>query len=758
MPATFVPRAVSPLHFEPIQPDSDEVLCLGSDVEETPDQRKAKRRRIEEAGVQYLRGKSLYIASARLKGPFTGRWKMSKLNTVKENSALRVKAQQNPIWGQRPVERPSREYPIEISSGESSSQAETTGVQSRRPKSVENNRVDVDAASLRVTSGRDGMGSRDSFATTKSDTYKGLQQANQTKGAGPRAHGWLRTGGALLNSEPKDRHMSPTPTPTTRPRRKTPKQVSRWSPQTAFVRPCSELRSVVSGPEARNFERSILPQEGVIAESNLQLDPVVKEAELHNLDLTNEAAHKNAKKLSPQAAEQAQHDQHAHLEAKRLSQLAVSRALGDPATVEEPSDHIARHASTVGRDTHPRGPKRSPRALPPSTNLPEFEYRCVPRKPSKSPERKSFKEDLEAAKRKARAEQKRRLSFTASGSVRSRSPRTSSHGSRASRVSHSGSSYRVSQPGPSKPSASETKKAAFSLIAQESQETTSGRNDALPEAQIVKEPALAKVPSGPSTELIETDKHTLKFPSTDEGDSYTGLSTQGAMLKAQLAFHNNMISPASEGHESPPPSKYGDDVNRADNGIKGRRFLIEGHHQSSGSSESKIRVPVRDDEEHMSTQAMIDALSPFVATTVKKRRSVVSRPELTPSRSGSSSPMSPGLRDFRTKSLSMSTSPSPPLIPTTDDRPIALSALPKPPSSLTSFSIAPNGTMTEVFQQDGQQQEDYVMGDLDLNAAIEEAGSFLGDWSVEKEARNLERSTAGSMTSTAKRSKLLSSH
>lgn len=31
-----------------------------------------KRRRVEEAGRQYLKVKTLYIASARLKGPFTG--------------------------------------------------------------------------------------------------------------------------------------------------------------------------------------------------------------------------------------------------------------------------------------------------------------------------------------------------------------------------------------------------------------------------------------------------------------------------------------------------------------------------------------------------------------------------------------------------------------------------------------------------------------------------------------------------------------
>ena len=57
--------------------------------------------------------------------------------------------------------------------------------------------------------------------------------------------------------------------------------------------------------------------------------------------------------------------------------------------------------------------------------------------------------------------------------------------------------------------------------------------------------------------------------------------------------------------------------------------------------------------------------------------------------------------------------------------------------SLPSFSIAPNGTLTEVYQQDGQQQPaQYVESEnWDLDAAIEEAGTFLGSWDVEAEAR-----------------------
>ncbi len=57
--------------------------------------------------------------------------------------------------------------------------------------------------------------------------------------------------------------------------------------------------------------------------------------------------------------------------------------------------------------------------------------------------------------------------------------------------------------------------------------------------------------------------------------------------------------------------------------------------------------------------------------------------------------------------------------------------------SLPSFSIAPNGTLTEVYQQDAQQRSaQYLEPEKwDLDAAIEEAGTFLGSWDVEAEAR-----------------------
>lgn len=743
MPATFVRRAVSPLRFETIQSDPDDILCPGSDVEETLEEHRAKRRRVEEAGTQYLRGKSLYMASARLKGPFTG-YSNAIITASKTHEARYVKASRGQ---QRSTEHYGPEAPIYISTDEPKAQASTSFERVHRLRPVERVEVAANTANIRPKAGEDRRGTQDSFVTAATGTSKQAERNEQAEDCVSPPHIWLKTSEAFLIKPPRSsrRMMSPTPTPKPRQQRQSPERMFRGVSQEDNIRRESESRSFASAtkwitPARLGTARGPSP-------SDLQPHCKVKEIELGSLDVITKEAHQTVKKLAREAAEQAQYDWGVHLKANQLSELAVSQAQegsdaidDEPVAQYEPPDAAVGIAKTYAQDS-----KRPARTIPPSTHLPEFEYRS--RRTSKSPERKSFKEDLEAAKKKARAEQNWRLSFTASGSVRSRSPRTS-HGSRTTRPTQSGSSHQTPHQKPAEQSPLQTKKFPAEPRAKDGEGTTSGQLEGLPEAQIRQEPALIKVPSGPSTELLETDKQPLKFPSTDEGDSYLGLSTQGALLKAQRSFHDNIISPNSDGDSS---------VSQPSKRAHIQHMLSKDRRQAAASLKPRPATPAAHKEEPMSTQAMIDALSPFADNTVKKRRSIDSRPDLTPSISRSSSPVSPTLPDFRTKSLSMSTSPSPPPAPANEPT-ISLSALSKPASSLASFSVAPNGTMTEIFQQDGQQQQDYVVGDLDLDAAIEDAGSFLGDWNVEKEARNLERSTAESRASTSKGSRLLSSH
>ncbi|KAL8693719.1 MAG: hypothetical protein Q9218_001520 [Villophora microphyllina] len=696
MPATFIRRAISPVHFEPLQPYPDEILCPGSDAEETIEQHRDKRRRVEEAAAQYLRGKQLYIASARLKGPFTGHSRIlsatgptSEAPYVKERR--RSDAWQPPSRYHQPAVARMHTHPtntsnvtpeiISISSHESTLEhAEDAG-----PTNAENDRT------------------QDSFVMAKSEAVKKTKRVDRARDNTLPTHEWLKTRDVCRGKRKlSNRVTSPTPTPSMRPEARSPKRRS--------------------GSNA--------PEETVQQEVNRQGFS------------TNETREQPRKRLKTanRPAEQEQHSQK-----DRPAQPTIFRRPLIPSSERNP----ARDGSNV----HNQGLKSSMHALPSSTNLPAFEYRYAPRMIPKSPERRSFKEDLEEAKREARAEQRWRLSFTASDGIKSRSRQTSSRGSRTPRSSQSGSSFQVSRYKAEEAAPLEPKKPPAEPATPEHQATTSEQHEEYPEAQIRQEPAFAKVPSGPSTELLETYKLSSKLPSMDEGDSYIGLSTQGALLKAQRSFHNQIMSPVSERERTPASSGSEDHAEVHD------ERMLAGDRRTAGSPQPEPATPSSVSEEPMSTQAMIDGLSPFVDTTVKKRRSIDSRPDLTPSKSsGSSSPASPTVQDFRTKSFSMSTTSSPPPIASNNDHPIPLSALSKPASTLTSISLAPTGTTTEVFQYDGQQPQGYIMGDVDLNDAIEEAGSFLGDWSVEKEARNQERSTAESKASTAKSSRILSNH
>ena len=402
--------------------------------------------------------------------------------------------------------------------------------------------------------------------------------------------------------------------------------------------------------------------------------------------------------------------------------------------------------------------------------------------PTADPETKSIKKNRQAL---------RRLTFTPSGGAKIGSARPSLRPSSSSSAVDPGKigikdqDQPPSNGPPSLPRTS-TKSSARSLT----NGNRSRNSIILPEAQTdpIARPPLAQAPSGPSTNFLESEKLSPKASSFDEGDSYLDLSTQAAVWKAQRSFQNDVFSALT-------PSRTKKE-NSSPIGLTSRKAEItpmtHGQRDADLANAQLIKHSGSDDEEPMSTQAMVDAISPFAVTTVKKRPPAAHKrisdvpspsknPEKSPPRAKTRSPKSesPFTIAFHNHSPGMSTSPSlspsptPTSSPEKSPPPIPLShptTNSKPPSSLTSFSVLPNGTLTEtsLYQQDGQQQEDDLppdddISDLpidpfgggfasataaaggdgqargdegwDLNAAIEEAGSFLGDWDVEAEAR-----------------------
>lgn len=557
-----------------------------------------------------------------------------------------------------------------------------------------------------------------------------------------------------------------------------------------------------------------------------------RERSLSKTDSITRLAYDEVKRLSQQAARRAE-VKDGQLQARKLSQEAAARAV-ESNQKKNPS-RLTPYVSeaVLGNDTASSAalraakapkPKPSPYAVPPT---PEFQYRYTrtgtststspqrapfvdaPEQPQARPRSDSssssgssaFAEALEAAQEKAatksfasskssspaidgpvaksvkkKSRALRRLTFTPSGGPKIVPARTSTRPSSNSSATEPGRTEMKYQ---NKPASNELPSLLRTSTKSSARSLTNGnpsRNSViLPEAQTdpIAHPPLAQAPSGPSTNLLETDKQSPKVPSFDEDDSYLDLCTQAAGLKAQRSFQADIASALTPPH----PKKDGPSLVASTSRKTEITPMAYGRRQTEAANAQLIKTPDSDDEESMSTQAMVDAISPFAITTIKKRpptiqtRTSVLLSPIKKSKTRSSprlpilSPESPTTAGFRSRSPGMSTSPSPTPTPSPEKSPppIPLShptTNSKPQSALTSFSILPNGTLTEtsVYQQDGQQQQDIPDYDIslpldpfafddaggdgqrqantsDLNAAIEEAGSFLGDWDVEAEAR-----------------------
>ena len=311
-------------------------------------------------------------------------------------------------------------------------------------------------------------------------------------------------------------------------------------------------------------------------------------------------------------------------------------------------------------------------------------------------------------------------------------------------------------------------------------------SDVLPEAQVISNPLghLHQDQSIPSKYSLETDKQSpLKGASTEQINMYSQCCTQAAILRAQRSFQDGVVTPDQK--SSPARARRGVEAATTPTTLvptNHRNISFLPPHGTDSRAEYKPPLAVDIEEGPiMSTQEMIDAMSPFPMTAAKKPRTK-HRASFAPSPINSKKALGNGdsITFSNPRDLDMSTSPeeqapcteisklvrlhnkSPnsPRLPlktsqanayitaraTTQKTPTlkthnsAFSSVSHPiaTASTISFSIAPNGTLTEVYQPDGQVFEN----DWDLDAALDDAGSFLGTWDVDKEAKKMASGSA----------------
>ncbi|KAL8827870.1 MAG: hypothetical protein Q9191_002932, partial [Dirinaria sp. TL-2023a] len=696
MVAPFVKRSVSPLEAEPISLLPEDEFFARSDDERSENELRRKRRRIEDLGRKYLEGKPLFILSAGLKGPFKPGWNNPWRKNKDVNHVIEIQKQ--------PTSRPSstRGHLANVR-GVSNGNTGNAGLKSAHlpPPDVRTStdwlRSDQSYPAISVNANPE--------ASTPAPSPQAIQQVNPGV---PTARSTERS------QSPTERHVS----------RFTPinKQIRAHSavPRNAppLFTDTTHKPSPIEPPDAQND--ATFPQQPRLfgeIESN-DTNDIVREGYMNGNDVGQKA----------------------------LDVVSKSRSSHDRTTAQTPLPAPRSGNFTNGED--PEGNSAAGEVTTNKDRLVDVQDALMGKKLKTPPEktaieRGSFAQQLRASKARVTA---KRLSFTPYGGIKSLDSRSSFVASSASSVDFRHANHASSQ------SSQKRSKNASSSAANGSSPTSAraGPSDICPqgpEAQLVSAPlgrvGISAAPSGPSTNIMETTH------GTDEGDSYLDLSTQAAITKAQRAFQID-LTPSLQASPA--------DVN---NGIS---QLSPTAVKASGAGTSpKLRnapsKPITPKGEMLNTQAMLEAISPFAVTTIKKRNPPAKSEEVQKRASFVPSPVPSPTHTFgpTRRSLSMSTSsdsssPSPapqPRKPLVESKPTpmlskASTATSKPVSTATStaFSIAPNGTLTEVYQQDGQQPIDAAMGvgmgteDWDTDEAIQEADSFLGTWNIELEARN----------------------
>ena len=147
---------------------------------------------------------------------------------------------------------------------------------------------------------------------------------------------------------------------------------------------------------------------------------------------------------------------------------------------------------------------------------------------------------------------------------------------------------------------------------------TSNASVAFPDGQVLSnQPGQRiKLPSEPSTNLLETDRQSLPVPTTDEGNSELIFSTQAAVARAQQAFQLDLESPARK-IEKPSPLSTGGRKTRSMESSQTNVTPL-GHVRDPFAGPLQRKLSDRLEEQAVSTQDLINKMTPFAITTVKK--------------------------------------------------------------------------------------------------------------------------------------------
>lgn len=853
-------RQPSPLSFEPLSPSPSDLVASDSEREIDSDSRKAKRRRVEDLGRQYLAGRQLFIQSASLRGPFDDGW-CNPWNKPREAGARHGSTNGD----ERQVGELSTDRAVQSVAGD---QLEDVSGVVARGHFGSDQQVSRCLDKARTTTGALGLAAgpkrnaqeqlvlikpeqRGSRKEERLCTPALPEQNRITRSVQPAvgltgplerphlkqtpvslisaANEWLKSDEGYLAEQPHEEAKSPTPTPTSRadysrtppgqytnsrtptpgrsrevplipsrpagftpinvPSRSLdlsynqdahkPKKLTSRSPSNA---PATVQKRSLNSPKGKSTRAeavrkdggqgigvhlpSLTPNDSTEAAATIKISGVSPASR-------DPAPRPSTTEFSPVSVRRQnlislQHSALTTREPKSPTSYSPSKTRTGGVPVQHSDSRtppFVLNKSSVNEHEFSHSPSDSRskvQTVPPSTNMSAFKYRR-PMKAVPGPRLESAKPSVEPSAFGASQVQKsRRLEFAASEDPRHRAD---AHTSTAQAISKGGAVHDVSPSqhceDVSNPSCEELSLKPHSsdrpVLVQQTDEP-SRVSSVFQEAQLVPDPTGKdlQIPSASSTNPMETDKQSLHFQ-TETDDASAHLSTQAAIAKAQMSFKAELASPIKQCSIPFPGNEGRKGLNHSNlSSVKKPKHNIT-HFQTFRTPSPEVlyqqNPATSRPNEHLSTQQMIDAVTPFAFSTTKKVKAkntsfTTSGIDRQSHKDSDSFNVDHG--HFGHSSLDMETSPDtsnevnertrgPARGPVLERDVSSAKSLALP----ISFSIEPNGTLKEVFQQDGQ-VEDVAM---DLGAVLDDVGSFLQSWDLEAE---LKKSTGPSTTGSTK--------
>ncbi|KAL1885168.1 Vacuolar protein sorting-associated protein 11 [Paecilomyces lecythidis] len=759
-------RPISPLSLETVpalELEADDLL--GSDDELDESARAAKRRKIEQLGESYLKGQPLFILSASLKGPFEDGWDNPWTKTRKpvasskkthrrrthllEETAIPEtdpKRQKLPNVSDSKKER-TRHHGSAAYSSPAVPEMNTDRF-TRSESGVHHRQSGQASEARRQPKPRPNSVSRSSVPRSRERSV-GIEPTSFLEEPGSKS--WLKRDHRRMEISDIRTPNSPTigrarkrDTSDVRPRTK----LSGPKTMQETIRRRSPVTYMCSGALLNNEPSSA---------SKLALDessqPLSFRSVRHHSTPASGGAHDSSTTILQEGTQERVPDTFKRPRLSEYRQYSPSHL-----------DRVESQAGAAQKDRSDKhGKQLSLHVVPPSSHLPEFEYRRAQNnkdtKHSSPRIAPPAKTDINGGGQPAvHASSKRKLSSSTESSIRSDQPKGSSEPPLRSNLRSDGAADAQAEarsPGPMPVS-------AVTTSTSRNAEITS--TEAIQSAQVV--PGIA----GSRDQHVSLRSTNVPEHNTaeDDHDNDHQLSTQAALLLAQRSFQDDLATPEREVEAGPgtrpsSPWLHDEGNSRVSLGITPFHQLSTPNKDPSGEGP----VTARREEYHaISTQCMIDAVTPFSFSSSKKsyaQPSTSKRVRTSAQAKKASFAMSPpGPPSRASPSLTAGAQPGPPPEDLKAESHVKTEApvehVPciaprnsQSESQLTALPFTLSGSTPTTAQQDGQGPAMDV-GTFDLSQAIEDAGSWLQQsWDVNRDIQQFSSKSAASSSSQANR-------